>query len=414
MQKALYQSPQAFVLVALACFVGLTSSLVIEGIGGQVIGAFSLSAAVGVILWAVRLWRQSLRTQMFRSELTGRLLDTQVDAMINAEVAIDRTPRERHLTMMMVEVGGFSATVEKMPADQAFKLMHQVMDEFTNIALSYGAYVNRMGPDSLMAYFGHDLVPGNRSDQDNIDQAITCAMAIQRFAFGRNLGALATKEPILPIKIGINTANVFWGGLELQGRRGYAAIGVGVYFTTRLAAVCEPYRMLVSQTSWYEVQSLNEKDNRVTRKIIQSKQTNEEFEAIEVLCLGQDQLTQMQTLNKAYRDQTGMARGTDRHAIPRHLIRAFTAYGGGEITNISPGGCCLKSREYLAKGFTLDIELKTLGLGFEAAQAYGEVRWTESLDGGYFLHGIQFRSTSPELEALISGLLSRRKSGEAS
>jgi adenylate cyclase len=116
------------------------------------------------------------------------------------------------------------------------------------IAGRFGATVNQIVGDGIMAFFG---APGSTDDRDHALRCVGMALAMQE-----RLKELRQKwfaEGIVDpfrVRIGINTGVASVGDFGSQGRVTYTAIGNQTNLTARIQTVCEPDRVLVSHSTW--------------------------------------------------------------------------------------------------------------------------------------------------------------------
>ena len=212
---------------------------------------------------------------------------------------------------------------------------------------------------------------------------------------------------IFPLRIGVNTAGVYFGDLGDEWRIDFTIIGHGVNFAQRLEASCEAFRIMISPATWATVTTRSTKDPQVNQRIVQIKHHKDAYAAYELNpFVGQEK--RLDDALRKYNDAISVQRFEERRSTPKRLKIIFKSeFGDGTIVDYSNSGIAIHMSNYLAKGFmvTLTIELPQQS-GEVAVIRHvltGEVRWGKPrLDG--FYHGIQFRKDDQNKFKLINDL----------
>jgi len=165
-----------------------------------------------------------LSPQIYHSIFTGAQ---------NVEIASNR----KKLTIFFSDVVNFTETTDKLESEDLTNLLNRYLTEMTNIALEYGATVDKYIGDAIMVFFGDPESKGIKED------ARACVrMAIAMLKRMRELHAewqeLGAGKPF-HLRIGVNTGYVTVGNFGSEDRMDYTIIGSSVNLTARLQSYAE-------------------------------------------------------------------------------------------------------------------------------------------------------------------------------
>jgi len=165
-----------------------------------------------------------LSPQIYHSIFTGAQ---------NVEIASNR----KKLTIFFSDVVNFTETTDKLESEELTNLLNRYLTEMTNIALEYGATIDKYIGDAIMVFFGDPESKGVKED------ARACVrMAIAMLKRMRELHTewqeLGAEKPF-HLRIGINTGYVTVGNFGSEDRMDYTIIGSSVNLTARLQSYAE-------------------------------------------------------------------------------------------------------------------------------------------------------------------------------
>ncbi len=160
-----------------------------------------------------------LSPQIYHSIFTGAQ---------NVEIASSR----KKLTIFFSDVVNFTETTDKLESEDLTNLLNRYLTEMTNIALQYGATIDKYIGDAIMVFFGDPESKGVKED------ARACVrMAIAMLRRLRELHTewleLGAEQPF-HLRIGINTGYVTVGNFGSDDHMDYTIIGSSVNLTARL------------------------------------------------------------------------------------------------------------------------------------------------------------------------------------
>lgn len=393
--------------------------------GGAVTGIIftSVGVSIGVFCWygiiipwafpalsfitAATIWRIDVlqharkRVNLLKHDLHGKLSPEKLKSILESNTVQHLDAVEQVLTIMFIDIVGFSRSAEKQPPKDAFSSLKQLVDQLRNTVHLYGGVVDRTLGDGMLCVFGYDFATKSQSVH-HAEQALECAGKIQKDNIKEIIKALKTRQAVFPLRIGINTANVYLGNLGDTERVDFTVIGNGVNFAQRLETACDRHMVMVGAATYDLVTQTPHLSRMLQKRYIKIKHSEELVEAYEF-----DPFVDEQALlnegDEAYRQFIGVERSDNRLPVPYPgLIKVTTNYGDGEIINFSNDGFTVKLSEYYAKGVMMTLKLDSPdGSLADNLESWGlssiimEVRWARPA-GDHFIHGCLVKNLSPE------------------
>ena len=251
---------------AIAVCVFLTISIIVLGSAGFVYASLQTdwhlySAFVlmnGGTLLALRTIRNEKQVQRVEAALEGMVSPKILNAIKQKPDILYRRPNEQSLTVMFIDIEGFSLRTKELLSVDVFMMLHAQIDGISEIIHSHGGIVDRILGDGLMCFFGFNFNSDDKEKkQEHEEQALRCAIEIQRFAAGRTA---ATVQPnrsatsIIPLRIGLCSGEAFLGNLGSGKRIDFTIIGNTVNMAKRFEDACETFRVFMSSTTYYNLQ----------------------------------------------------------------------------------------------------------------------------------------------------------------
>lgn len=364
---------------------------------------------VGISLLMQRTREAERKAQYVRQALEGSVQPQVLTKLEAHPEKLSFEARERVVSVMFVDIVGFSMMVENQLPRLAFESLRELIESITAIVHEYGGMVNKTLGDGLLCFFGYSFEE-DRERSDHAEMALLAATKIQKNNVPRMIRAARNREPVFPLRVGINTAAVFMGNLGSGQRLDFTVIGNGVNFAKRLEGACMPHSILVGPTTKELVDPLGGFE-RAKRRMIAIKHHSEMVEAWEYDPFAQHPELRVQA-EEAYRSTTYQTRLERRWTISNAANISFqTASGSARLVNFSATGMSLVLKNLLSRGSKFSVQLDSLdgGLGKQLA-AFGlqkfevEVRWVQNHEEGY-LHGVRYLDLDTRQTDLITDLL---------
>lgn len=354
--------------------------------------------------------RAQHRSALLRHDLHGILSPDKLNSLARMNLQhLEAT--EQVVTIMFIDIVGFSRAAEKQTPKEAFSCLKSLIDQLRQTVHEFGGVVDRTMGDGMLCVFGYDLQNANQSPLTHAENAAHCAIEIQRSNLKRIMKAQKTREAVFPLRIGINTTGVYLGNLGDTERTDLTVIGNGVNFAQRLEVACDRHMAMLGASTRDILLDHPEIANALRKRYIRVKHVTDLVEAYELDPFYKESELLLKG-DEAYRTFVGIERGGDRiPVLYPDLIRVTTNFGDGEMINFSLDGFTIKLSEYYAKDVTINLKMDTvdgyLGDRLEAlglASLLLEVRWARPSGDG-FIHGCLIKNLNREQRTSVIELL---------
>ncbi len=175
----------------------------------------------------------------------------------------DRIEGERrHVTIMFVDMKGFTPLTEKLGPEETFALMDRVFEILIHKIHDYEGTVNELRGDGVLALFGAPIAL-----EDAPQRAIRSALAIHRemTKFNETIKDENKIPPIL-LRIGINSGPVVVGTVGNDLRVQFTAVGDTINMAARMEQLAEPGTTYVTEDTfkltegYFRFEALGEKE----------------------------------------------------------------------------------------------------------------------------------------------------------
>jgi class 3 adenylate cyclase len=318
-------------------------------------------------------------------------------------------PSERVLTLMFVDVVGFSSVAQTVSPATAFTMMQAIVTRIASRVHAFDGVVDRTLDDGLLCYFGHPFDP--TGGIAHAEQALRCAAAVQRENLECMIADAHAGRSVFPLRVGINTANIFVGDPSDTRRVAVSLIGHGVAMGRRLEAACEYNKIMLGAATFALLPDSLRLDSGAHRKLV--RDDSDRGEAVEAFEFDPFAAIpeRLAAAVGAYRTFARKARVDERLALSGDMLRAHTPYGPAQVVDVSRRGLAIVLSPYLAAGLELHVTLEPvddqLGAALGAARLpplVGEIRWSRPVAGGH-LHGLLVKNLGEaQREALYACL----------
>jgi len=156
----------------------------------------------------------------------------------------------RQVTIMFVDMKGFTPLAESLGPEETFALMDQVFEILINCIYEYEGTVNELRGDGVLALFGSPIAL-----EDAPQRAIRSSLAIHReiVRLSEKLRAEKAIPPLL-VRIGINTGPVVVGTLGNDLRVQFTAVGDTINMAARMEQLAEPGTTYVTENTFRDAE----------------------------------------------------------------------------------------------------------------------------------------------------------------
>jgi class 3 adenylate cyclase len=366
--------------------------------------AFLLAAAVVLISRAATA---EIEARLLRRALATVVPAGQVQSFVRALTDGRFEPREQVVTLMFIDVVGFSHAVEMVTPLAAFRHLKELLGQLITIVQEHDGFVDRSLGDGLLCYFGYSL---GEPTQDHADRALECATAIQRLCVARCAEG-GDERPVFPLRIGINSGGVYIGNLGTTYRPDLTVIGHGVNMAQRFEAACDPFMVMIGAPTLPLMTRFSIAQREFQRRLVTVKHQKRPMEAFQFdPHVGRGPKVGVALEN--YRRFSGVQRLEQRWPVQRpELVAVTTDFEAAQLVDFSLSGFALRLSHFLSRGMLVNVKLSPASDAPPLSPVLSqlptlvvEVRWGRAMDGGY-LHGVLIRNLSAnQLEELCESL----------
>jgi class 3 adenylate cyclase len=172
------------------------------------------------------------------SSQLSKYLSPQVYASIfSGAQSVEVTSKRKKLTVFFSDIADFTGTTDSLESEELTNLLNHYLTEMSNIALDYGATIDKYVGDAIIAFFGD---PKTRGVKEDAKTCVNMAIAMQRRM--RELRSewldMGLERPF-ELRIGINTGFCTVGNFGSEDRLDYTIIGNEVNLAARLESLAE-------------------------------------------------------------------------------------------------------------------------------------------------------------------------------
>ncbi|GAB4483202.1 MAG: adenylate/guanylate cyclase domain-containing protein [Thermodesulfovibrionales bacterium] len=214
-----------------AVSAGLCGFLFSRGCYMPVIYPF-LSVALGFMIAAAYNYAVEGRQRRFIKRTFAQYMDHSIVEHILKHPEIIRPGgQSMRVTVLFADIAGFTSIAEKLPPEQTALILHDVLNEFTEVIIRNRGAIDKYIGDAVMAFWGAPISTGD--DEANACRAsLSCLEALERVNSSfRRRGF----DPIR-VRIGIHAGAAVVGNLGSDRLFDYTVVGDTVNLASRLEA----------------------------------------------------------------------------------------------------------------------------------------------------------------------------------
>ena len=175
----------------------------------------------------------------------GRYLNDEVVAnLLESREGLKLGGQRRNLTIFTSDLRGFTATSERLPAEEVIKIINLYLGYMADVITEYQGTIDEFMGDGILVLFG---APTARVD--DATRAIACAVAMQQAMEPVNQKIKEMGLPKLEMGIGINTGEVVVGNIGSEKRTKYGIVGKQVNLTYRIESYTVGGQIFISEST---------------------------------------------------------------------------------------------------------------------------------------------------------------------
>ena len=189
----------------------------------------------------VRQIQETLRAIKENNILKMYVDENVINFMGNKEFEASLLKNEMlEASVLFVDVCGFTALTEQIPANAVVHLLNSLFDKIVKEIIAQGGHVDKFMGDAVMAVFRGDY---------HLDRAIDAALAIKDSLAETEEIDMGDKKYRPAISIGINSGEMVSGNIGSASlkRLDYTVIGDAVNLAQRLQSVAKPGQILITE-----------------------------------------------------------------------------------------------------------------------------------------------------------------------
>ena len=164
--------------------------------------------------------------------LSPELLEHIVEEGMDLDLSTKRT----ELTIMFVDVEGFSTISETVDVEYINRLLNDFFEEMTQAIFQHRGTVDKFLGDGLLAFFGNP-VPLKNHAQAALRAALEMQKSMVKLNAELSQWGISELEKGISIRIGINTGLVIVGNIGSARRLEYTVLGSAVNIASRLQSL---------------------------------------------------------------------------------------------------------------------------------------------------------------------------------
>jgi adenylate cyclase len=220
-------------------------------LGGQGYLADPLYAPIAVVLSAAfSLGARYVLVERERRKVE-RIFGHYVDPRIANQLAAARSLKDiiskgerRDLTMLFVDIRGFTAMSEAMAAEDVLAVIQEYLNEMSSLILKWDGTIDKYVGDEIVAIWNAPTAQPNHALW-----AVRCAYDLIDHATA--LQARLSTKGLPPISwgVGVNTGPAVVGNMGSKDRLQYTALGDTVNTAARFCSVAPAFTLLIGQTT---------------------------------------------------------------------------------------------------------------------------------------------------------------------
>jgi adenylate cyclase len=168
----------------------------------------------------------------------------QLAAMRSIEDIISKGER-RDITLLFVDIRGFTAMSEGMPAEDVQSVIQEYLDEMSSLILKWDGTIDKYVGDEIVALWN---APVNQPDHALL--AIRCAYDLIGQAPVLEARLASKNLPPISWGIGVNSGPAVVGNMGSKDRLQYTALGDTVNTASRFCGAAPAFNLLIGWTTY--------------------------------------------------------------------------------------------------------------------------------------------------------------------
>jgi PAS domain S-box-containing protein len=190
---------------------------------------------------------QSLQTL---SDKLSKYLSPQIyKSIFQGDQDVTITSKRKKLTVFFSDIVNFTETTENIEPEELTYYLNRYLTEMSNIALQYGATIDKFIGDAILIFFGD---PESRGVKEDATACVSMAIDMQKRTeeLKKEFENEGFSKPF-SIRIGIATGYATVGNFGSESKMEYTIIGGTVNLASRLESNSRPGYILISEETYH-------------------------------------------------------------------------------------------------------------------------------------------------------------------
>jgi adenylate cyclase len=178
----------------------------------------------------------------------GHYVDPRISRQLAASKSVDEVisrGERRDLTMLFVDIRGFTAMSEAMHAEDVLAVVQEYLDEMSALIFKWDGTIDKFVGDEIVAIWNAPV-----DQKDHALLAVRCAYDLVNQAPVLLARLAAKRLPPISWGVGINTGPAVVGNMGSKDRLQYTALGDTVNTASRFCGAAEAFTVLIGQPTF--------------------------------------------------------------------------------------------------------------------------------------------------------------------
>lgn len=207
---------------------------------------------VGLLASAFNVMTRGLRErERIKSTFARYVSDSVAERILKEEKDIDLRGELREVTILFLDIRGFTALVELLSPQEVVSLLNDYFEIIIDIIFRYEGTINKFIGDSILAIYGAP----QQVERPEL-RAVLTAAEIQRAVGEFNWRRMQAGKPVANFGIGIHAGEAIAGNIGSARRMEYTVIGRSVNLAQRIQASSHEGQILISESVRKSVEDL--------------------------------------------------------------------------------------------------------------------------------------------------------------
>ena len=192
---------------------------------------------------------KSHEIELIANQLSKYLSPQLYNSIFSGDKKVEVQSEKKFLTIFFSDLVSFTNISDKMDSILLTKMLNDYLNKMTDLALSYGATIDKYIGDAIMIFVGDPETEGKEVDAFNcVEMAIQMQIKMKELS-NYWVNQYSLNEPLM-IRIGINSGNCTVGNFGSERRLDYTVIGSPVNLASRLESLCPHGKVVVSEYTY--------------------------------------------------------------------------------------------------------------------------------------------------------------------